>query len=480
MGLNWDLSNYNKPDTSLQKFLAPWDDSPGKGSRDILMQDAMGWGRENLGKYLVDSGGDPYGIFDAGKVTSFLDAYNAPDTSGYNWNEGSSQPPEFYATPKPQFTDFTLPELQTYLTKASSRPDTVPGGDWANIGQGFWDKANSQNDIQWMPKFYEQDGKQYVTWGQKNSKGGFLDKISPMVENALALSGFAAPALGASIAGAGALEGAGAFGGEALGAAANAAGAYGGSVAPWITSGAGGLTASWGVNPQTGGTMDLGDWLNLDDIGSFGEGLRDVSIPGNGLTGIPNLQDIMVNLDKLPPGTGSAAKSLLSKFMGGNASGSDLASLIGILGSTGLGMLGSNKQAESLTEIANQSRADRQPFLNKSLEWLINPAAYYSSEPAQAAMKGVLHGLSVNGNPANNPTAMATATEAGLRNWQNAVTGFGNIGLAGQDSRNSLLTNAAQSQSGVYDALGYGLSQLTQPKQSLSDLARAFGITGLA
>ena len=95
-------------------------------------------------------------------------------------------------------------------------------------------------------------------------------------------------------------------------------------------------------------------------------------------------------------------------------------------------------------------------------------------------MKGVLLGLSVNGNPANNPTALTAATDAGLRNWQNAVTGFGNIGLSGQDSRNALLANAAQSESGIYDALGYGINQLTQPKNSLADMIKAFNLTGLA
>ena len=455
---------YFKPDPKFQKFLAPWDDAPGKGSRDILMQDAMGWGEENIGKYIEQNWGDPYGIFDPAAVNDYW-------TKVAGTAEGSEHPGNF--------TNFTLPQLQAYLTKTLERPAET--GGWGNFGAGMYDKMVANNDLQWMPKFYEQDGKQYVTWGQKNSgNGGFLDKITPFVENALALSGFAAPALGASIAGAGAGLGAGALEAGALAGAPGYGAALESSLAGFGGLAGGGLDSSWGVNPQTGGSMDLGDWLNLDDIGSFGgEALRDVAIPGNGLTGIPNLQDIMVKLDALPPGTGSLAKSALQKVLGGTATAQDWTSLLGTLGATGLGMLGSNQQAKSLTDIANQARADRQPFLNQSLGWLANPASYYASEPAQAAMKGVLHGLSVNGNPANNPTAMASATEAGLRNWQNAVTGFGNIGLAGQDSRSQLLSNAATADRGVTASLASGLGTLTQPQDDLASMLRRLQMTGL-
>ena len=392
----------------------------------------------------------------------------------------------------PSAEGITPDALEQYL--AAQRSPTQAADD-AGISKAFAGFMNNQRaeNAPYLPTLVTgADGQQYVRYNQpEKPKGGFLDKISPMVENALALSGFAVAGLaagaGAAGAGAGALEGAGAFGGEALGAAANAAGAYGGSVAPWITSGAGALGAGvtdlpWGVNQQTGASMfdeagfiDFGEGFN-----SLGEVLRDVSIPGNGLTGIPNLQEIITKLDMLPPGTGKLAKTALGRLLKGQGGADDWASIAGALGATGLGVLGSNRQSDALTQIANQSRADRQPFLNQSLQWLNDPASFYAGAPAQAAMKGVLQGLSVNGNPANNPTALAMASDAGLRNWQNAVTGFGNIGLSGQDSRNALLSGAATADRGVTASLASGLGSLTQPDNSLESMLRRLQTVGLA
>jgi hypothetical protein len=60
-----------------------------------------------------------------------------------------------------------------------------------------------------------------------------------------------------------------------------------------------------------------------------------------------------------------------------------------------------------------------------------------------------------------------------MRDWRDAVTGFGNLGLSGEDSRNQLYAGAAQSQGDQYNALGYGLGELTRPKRaSLSDYLR--------
>ena len=405
---------WSDPVVQSPPTLAPSEDSPGKGSRDILIQPAESWWTSNVGG------------------------------------------------------DYSLQGLQDYLNKSVQQT----GDPWADLMLNF---AASNNDVQWMPKYQNIGGKDYVTWGSTNFKN---DDWTGLLGQAFGMSGPWALA-GAAAAGASAL-GDGAAGYEGLGSAGLSGSAD--FVSPFAD-------VSWGVNPQTGGNMDWFDELlnnyNVDagfqlDPSQFnnytGELLRDISAGPAGT----NLQDLITKFDSLPPGTGQLAKSALGKILSGQGGVQDWTSLLGALGATGLGVYGANKESDALTQIANQSRADRAPFLNAATGWMNNPESYYSGAPAQAAMKGVLQGLSVNGNPASNPTAMASATEAGLRNWQNAVTGFGNLGLAGQDSRNALLSQAAQSQSGVYDALGYGLNQLTQPKQSLSDLARAFGMTGLA
>ena len=222
------------------------------------MQDATGWGTENFGKYLLDNNGDPYGVFDPAAVSRFLEKARIPGAPGVPGEGGWEAQPDTFDT-NAQFTEFTLPQLQAYLTKTRERPSDP----WA---AAFYDMTARNNDLMWMPEYRDVDGKPVVSWGKQNSEGGFLDKITPFVENALALSGFAAPALGASIAGAagagaGALEAAGAFGGEALGAAANAAGAFGGSVAPWTAGAAAGAGAASGI-----------DWSAIDEaINNLGQ-----------------------------------------------------------------------------------------------------------------------------------------------------------------------------------------------------------------
>ena len=160
------------------KYLAPWEDSPGKGSRDSYMQNANAWGEENLGTYIQQNWGDPYGIFDKTSVDDYWNKFQQV--------EGGS------GEPMPKFTNFTLPQLQSYLDRNKS---------------GF---DNRNNDAMWLPSFLEHGGSPYVSWGQVNAgKGGFFDRIDkymPAVVGA-ALGGFASLAGAAGGAASGVGEG---------------------------------------------------------------------------------------------------------------------------------------------------------------------------------------------------------------------------------------------------------------------------------
>ena len=58
-----------------------------------------------------------------------------------------------------------------------------------------------------------------------------------------------------------------------------------------------------------------------------------------------------------------------------------------------------------------------------------------------------------------------------MQDWRNAVTGFANIGLSGEDSRNNLLAGAASADASGLNAIGYGLGELTKPKKlTLADI----------
>jgi hypothetical protein len=168
---------------------------------------------------------------------------------------------------------------------------------------------------------------------------------------------------------------------------------------------------------------------------------------------------------------GGAATSALGRILSGAGTAADWASVLGTAGSTALGVYGSNQQADALRGIADQARTDRQPFLNKSLEWLNNPQAYQDG-PGKQSLDATLRALSVQGNPIGNPGSLAIAGDIANKGWQNAVTGFGNLGLAGQDSRSQLLSNAATADRGVTTALSSGLGSLTQPDSSLDALLK--------
>ena len=216
---------YFNPDPGSQKYLAPWEDSPGKGSRDSVMQDAMGWGTENLSKYLLDNGGDPLGVLDPQAVGRFLGPINArkeeramrelPFFNGWNWGVETE--------PNQVFTEFTPAQVKAYTDR--TRADYVAAG-------------NGGNDAMWLPQYIEQGGKSFVAWGKPNDgSGGFLDKFTPIAENWMALSGFAGAAIMANAAATAAIAAETAVGGGSLAGTAGLEAGLGATNA-WSLSGA--------------------------------------------------------------------------------------------------------------------------------------------------------------------------------------------------------------------------------------------------
>jgi hypothetical protein len=137
-------------------------------------------------------------------------------------------------------------------------------------------------------------------------------------------------------------------------------------------------------------------------------------------------------------------------------------------------MFSANQQANTLERLAAENRADRAPYLAASHGWLANPESY-TTGPGQAAMKGTLAGLSSRfGNPIGSPAALEIATNAGLRQWQDAVTGFGNIGVSGADTRATLGTGAATATARGVGDLAEGISDVTNPRPTLADLLRQY------
>ena len=164
---------------------------------------------------------------------------------------------------------------------------------------------------------------------------------------------------------------------------------------------------------------------------------------------------------------GAGAGSALSNLTGWDP---NLVQLGGVLAGTGLGIYGAGQAADAYGNLAVQLRQDRLPYLEQSQAWLNDPNLYFEG-PGQAALQGNLRALSIHGNPAGNPWALATANEAALRDWRNAVSGFGNLGLGGEATQANLGSQGINAEGGIYDALGYGIGQVTQPRRrSLADV----------
>lgn len=255
----------------------------------------------------------------------------------------------------------------------------------------------------------------------------------------------------------------GAAAGETAGATAGgASGSAGGTELGLTGGGAFGTAGTTGISGGGAGTF-AGGALGTAATAAIPTLLDSAGNPQPQSGGSPGTDG-----GSLAPQAGTSA---LSRLLDGTATTQDYLSLLGTVGSTGLGMYGAGQQANALRDIANQARADRQPFLSASTNWLNNPQAY-AEGPGKTFMDSTLRRLSAeHGNPIDSPTALGLATQAGLSDWRNAVTGFGNLGLAGQDSRMNIQAQAAGSDSDVLNALGYGIGRATQPRQNYSLLS---------
>jgi hypothetical protein len=307
--------------------------------------------------------------------------------------------------------------------------------DWAEI-----------SPMAGLPQIQGQDGL-YVDYNGTNipiNADGTQDQVRTHADDSFLnqlIWDYAAPAF---MAGAGGLIG---------GAAAGGSGAAAAAADPAIAAGAMG-----GAAGTAGGGLGA---LEAAGLGTVAGGAGSAAAGGTAA-------------GALAPTTGAVAGgTALSRILQGQGTFEDQLALAGILGATGLGVYGAGQQGDALRDIANQSRADRAPYLSASQGWLANPQSYMEG-PGRAGLDATLRALSAKGgNPIDQPTSLSIATQSAMRDWRDAVTGFGNLGLSGEDSRNQLYAGAAQSQGDQYNALGYGLGELTRPKRaSLSDYLR--------
>ena len=278
-----------------------------------------------------------------------------------------------------------------------------------------------------------------------------------------------------------------------------------GGPASWFT---GGADAPWGANliPEgtsgtavtggTGGNMTLDElFKSFGDFGSTPVPADPNYIPGTasdwwsggplGTTtatsgGVPNAdfgkaaeywngapnQIFEQIASKVGP---QAAKSLFDKVMSEGLTTDNIGKLVGALGPGALAAFGANQQQGALQDIANKARSDRAPFLDFSKGLLAGGPAGYAKTLGADSETSLAHQLSARfGTPGGSGTAMQLMTDAGVHNWQDAVSKFANLGLSGNTA--ALDTQAAQAGGGVYTGLADALGRTMTPQDDLASL----------
>lgn len=355
-----------------------------------------------------------------------------------------------------------------------------------NGNPGYASLGITANDFPAISQEAQRRNTKQLEMNNEGTWGGIWDTLSNVAGNPLTYAALGTAGVGAWNS---ALAGGGLGGGLA-----NAAGAMGGAAGPSF----GGLSALEAAGGLAGAGSGLGALPSLTDAagamgGAAGEsfgGLTAAEAAGGAAGASGTGQSLIQQLQKMVQGGGSnaaSAGSLLSKVLGGTATMSDYAEIAAKLGAAGLGAYASNQQAGAMNDLAQQYMGFGAPSRAR-FEASMTPGFQASSIPGYQvalddAMNSQLRGLSaVGGNPFGNPGGLIEAQKKVIAGTQlPAIQEYQrlNLGAGGQANLNAavpgLQTGAIGADSNTFNALGYGLGALTQPKQqSLSDLLKQF------
>ena len=175
------------------------------------------------------------------------------------------------------------------------------------------------------------------------------------------------------------------------------------------------------------------------------------------------------------PTGGITGSTALGRLLGLGQTGQDILSAAGPLLGAGLGYLGSQQQSNAITDIYNQTRADRSGALNAYNTALTNPNSYYQSAPAMGSVDAVLRKLSVQGNPAANPGLLSQAAAynlGGYNDYLRALTPAA-FGTAGTEA--NLGMGAASADRGGTTSIASGLGSLLTPSMDISQFLKQIG-----
>ena len=179
------------------------------------------------------------------------------------------------------------------------------------------------------------------------------------------------------------------------------------------------------------------------------------------------------------------AGTALSRILDGTASKSDWLSVLGTAGATGLGVYSANRQTDSLNALANQYAGYGAPYRQRLSDLYANPSGFLSSPevqvPVQQGTDAAARALSAKvGNPVFSGTALSELQNYAsnqlfgkLGQEKDRLAGFG--GLTGYNAAApGAATAAIAAQPGALTTLAGGISDILNPKQSLTDLMKIY------
>lgn len=293
----------------------------------------------------------------------------------------------------------------------------------------------------------------------------------------LAFGGFGAP--GAEVATAGDA----AWGVNPASSEFSLAGGAAGNASGGLYSGAGGVT---GLTPGGAGVTGLtgtatgGALLTPTMAASIGLPAS-AAMGGSGLTAA----QAMGGVGSIGgTAAGVVGGNALSRSLGLGQGATDALSIGGSLLGAGLGLYGAGQQANAYGDIANK-------FLDMGAPYRGLLADSYKPGFSMANQPDFMNALDIGsqaaaratsakaGNPVGNPGAYADMQKyisgsLALPQLNTYRSQLGTFGQLGTNQAGAAMGNQVQSQGNQYDALGYGIGQLTQPDNPLKGLLDQF------
>lgn len=449
----------------------------------------------NLGRWVSDDDQEAQGVGGA------LDMWN----QGYFSDIGPLTQGQYTTGAGGQSFPDTLSYLK-YLYGGNITPTDVNGETFYKV-----DNLNQGPQAGATPITYNSPdsmGAQLVKGGILGLAGAAAGGLLPGVEGIGGLGGF--PVNEASILSGGDLGTLAQAAGEAgstLGAGAGEFSLAGGTAGN--LAGTGGLSSAAGIHGLGAGVGEAGLGLTSGAAGLSGVsgGAGGLSLLTPAITGAATGLPAAISAASTAPSaatamggaasaaapatTGSALSRVWDQLNGkGEASSSDWLSILGTAGATGLGLAGANSQSNALKDVYNQQMtlgapyrdlltASYQPGFN-----LANDSAFQGAldTSAQAAARAT---SARSGNPVDNPGAYAEmqkyiTNSTALPYLQNYRSQLGTFGQLGTNTAGAAAIGGAQANGGTYNALGYGLGQLTQPDSPFKGLLSQFGKSGFS